>query len=120
MVYDRPPHEFTTNDLIRVFRKVIERDADEKYLEWLIELLDQLLQIALETFIRLFAETWNQLLPELIIKFLERLMRQIASLGIKAYQFILQALAKAFGLQVIESSQEVPDGGVERDGGQGS
>ena len=109
VVYDRPPHEFTTNDVVRVFKRVIERDADENYLEWLVELLDQLLQIALETFIRLFAETWTQLLPELVIKFLERIMRTLAALGVKAYQFLLQALSKAFGLQVIESSTEVKD-----------
>lgn len=107
VVYNRPVHEFSTKDLIRVFKRVIERDADENYLEWLIELLDQLFQIALETFIRLFAETWTQLLPELIIKFLERIMRTLAALGVKAYQFLLAALSKAFGLQVIEKSQEV-------------
>lgn len=107
MVYNRPPHEFTTKDLIRVFKRVIDRDADENYLEWLVELLDQLIQIALETFIRLFAETWTQILPELIIKFLERVMRSLAALGVKAYQFLLTALSKSFGLQVIEKSQEV-------------
>ena len=107
VVYNRPVHEFSTKDLIRVFKRVIERDADENYLEWLIELLDQLFQIALETFIRLFTETWTQLLPELIIKFLERIMRTLAALGVKAYQFLLAALSKAFGLQVIEKSQEV-------------
>jgi len=104
VVYNRSPHEFTTTDLVRVFKRVIERDADENYVEWLIELLDQLFQIALETFIRLFAETWTQILPELIIKFLERIMRTLAALGVKAYQFLLQALGKAFGLQVIEKS----------------
>jgi len=107
VVYNRPPHEFTTNDLVRVFKRVIERDADENYVEWLVELLDQLIQIALETFVRLFAETWTQLLPELIIKFLERIMRSLAAFGVKAYQFLLAALCKAFGLQVIEKSQEV-------------
>ena len=109
VVYNRPPHEFTTNDLVRVFKRVIERDADENYVEWLVELLDQLIQIALETIIRLFAETWAQILPELIIKFLERVMRSLAALGVGAYQFLLQALSKAFGLQVIEKSQEVKD-----------
>lgn len=107
VVYNRPPHEFTTKDLVRVFKRVIERDADENYIEWLVELLDQLIQIALETIIRLFAETWAQILPELIIKFLERIMRSLAALGVKAYQFLLTALSKAFGLQVIEKSQEV-------------
>lgn len=107
VVYNRPPHEFTTRDLVRVFKRVIERDADENYLEWLVELLDQLIQIALETFVRLFAETWAQVLPELIIKFLERIMRKLAGLGIAAYQYLLAALSKAFGLQVIEKSQEV-------------
>jgi hypothetical protein len=107
VVYNRPPHEFTTSDLIRVFKRVIDRDADENYLEWLVELLDQLFQIALETFIRLFAETWSLILPELIIKFLERIMRTLAALGVAAYQFLLAALSKAFGLQVIEKSQEV-------------
>lgn len=109
MVYNRPVHEFTTKDLVRVFKRVIDRDPDENYIEWLIELLDQLIQVALETFIRIFAETWEQFLPELIIKFLERLMRKLLGLGVAAYQFLLGALAKAFGLQVIEKSQEVSD-----------
>lgn len=120
VVYNRAPHEFTTTDLIRVFKRVIERDADETYVGWLVELLDQLIQIALETIIRIFAETWTQILPELIIKFLERVMRRLAALGVAAYQFLLAALSKAFGLQVIEKSQEVQDGGVERLGDQGS
>lgn len=109
MVYNRPPHEFTTKDLIRVYKRVIDRDKDENYVEWLVELLDQMIQIGLETFIRIFAETWEQILPELIIRFLERIMRRLAALGVKAYQFLLQALMKAFGLQVIEASQEVKD-----------
>lgn len=107
VVYNRPPHEFTTRDLVRVYKRVIDRDPDEGYIEWLIELLDQLIQISLETFVRLFVESWEQLLPKLVIKFLERLMRALLALGVKAYQFLLQALSKAFGLQVIESSEEV-------------
>jgi len=109
VVYDRPVHEFTTADLVRVFKRVIERDADENYLDWLVELLDQLIQIALETFIRLVGESWSTFLPELVVKFLERFMRTLGALGVKAYQFLLQALSKAFGLQVIEKSQEVQD-----------
>jgi len=109
VVYNRPPHEFSTKDLIRVFKRVIERDADENYVDWLVELLDQLIQIVLETIIRLFAETWTRILPELIIKFLERVMRSLAALSVSAYQFLLQALNKAFGLQVIEKSEEVKD-----------
>ena len=116
VVYNRPPHEFKTSDLVRVFRKVIERDADENYVEWLVELLDQLIQIALETIIRLFVESWSQVLSKFMIQFLERVMRTLAALGVKAYQYLLEALSKAFGLQVIEKSQEVQDEQLERDG----
>lgn len=114
VVYNRKVHEFTEADCVRVFKRVIERDADENYIQWLGEFLLTLFQLAIAVVFQLYRETFPIKLAELVIKFLSGLIDAITRLGMSGYNFITSAISKAFGLQVIEESfKEAENGDVE-------
>ena len=114
IVYERPVHHFNEKDLLRVFKRVIERDADETYIAWLVDLFFLMFQAAFAALFQYYKETLPAAIGEFIIRVLSGIIQLLESLGVAGYNFITQAIAKAFGLLTIKTeSKEVPNGGVE-------
>lgn len=111
IVYERKVHEFTSKDVARVFRRVIERDSDTGYIGWVVDLLILLIKIALASIAQLYKETLPAAISEFVIKLFSELIKALEAIGIAGYNFIVRAIAKAFGLNVIEAGEKGDENG---------